>query len=95
MMDVPAALDPDDALAQPTRGVRIHLDSRRAAWWTAPAYRQVVEQDADVVCTLHHGMTRGLLEVLEPGRRLVALAPSDPERAGCRIELADGEREPR
>ena len=58
-------------------------------------YRQAVEQNPDVVCTLHRGMTRGLLEILRPDRRLVAFAPHDPDVAGCRIELADAEPQPR
>jgi predicted ArsR family transcriptional regulator len=58
-------------------------------------YRQAVEQNPDVVCTLHRGMTRGLLEVLDPNRRLVTFVPHAPDIAGCGIELADAEPEPR
>jgi predicted ArsR family transcriptional regulator len=54
-------------------------------------YREAVEQNPDVVCALHRGMTQGLLEVLHPDRRLVAFVPHDPGTAGCRIELADEE----
>lgn len=51
-------------------------------------YRDAVRQNPDVVCTLHRGMTEGLLEVLDPTWRLAAFAPRDPDTAGCCIELA-------
>jgi len=51
-------------------------------------YRDAVRESPDVVCALHRGMTRGLLDVIAPNTRLADFAPgSDPDRAGCRIEL--------
>lgn len=51
-------------------------------------YRDAVRQSPEVVCGLHRGMTRGLLEVLDPDLELVDFVPRDPDAAGCRIELA-------
>lgn len=51
-------------------------------------YRQAVRQNQSVVCELHRGLTRGLLDQLEPSARLTRFVPEDPERAGCLIEVA-------
>jgi predicted ArsR family transcriptional regulator len=48
-------------------------------------YRDSVRQNQPVVCTLHRGLTRGLLDVLAPGARLTRFIPHDPETAGCEI----------
>jgi predicted ArsR family transcriptional regulator len=53
-------------------------------------YRDAVRESPDVVCTLHRGMTRGLLDVIAPGAKLAGFVPNDPDRAGCLIELAGG-----
>ena len=50
-------------------------------------YRNSVKENQEVVCTLHRGITRGLLDVLEPRARLVDFVPHDPDTAGCRIEV--------
>lgn len=50
-------------------------------------YREAVRENQEVVCTLHRGLTRGLLDVLEPEARLAAFEPRDPEQAGCLIEV--------
>ena len=50
-------------------------------------YRDAVKQNPEVVCTLHRGLTRGLLDVIEPGAELTAFVPRDPDRAGCLIEI--------
>lgn len=51
-------------------------------------YRDAVHESPGVVCALHRGMTRGLLDVIAPATKLADFAPgSDPDRAGCRIEL--------
>jgi predicted ArsR family transcriptional regulator len=51
-------------------------------------YRDAVRENQAVVCTLHRGITRGLLDVLEPRAKLVDFVPRDPETAGCLIEVA-------
>jgi predicted ArsR family transcriptional regulator len=53
-------------------------------------YRDSVRENADVVCTLHRGITAGLLAGLDPKARLTRFEPRDPERAGCLIEVAGG-----
>jgi predicted ArsR family transcriptional regulator len=50
-------------------------------------YREAVRESRQVVCTLHRGITRGLVDVLLPGARLRAFVPRDPDTAGCLIEL--------
>jgi predicted ArsR family transcriptional regulator len=50
-------------------------------------YRDAVRENQPAVCALHKGITRGLLDVLEPGAKLAAFVPRDPDEAGCVIEL--------
>jgi predicted ArsR family transcriptional regulator len=50
-------------------------------------YRDAVRENQQVVCTLHRGMTRGLLDELEPQAELTGFVPRDPDEAGCLIEL--------
>lgn len=50
-------------------------------------YRAAVRANQPVVCTLHRGMTRGVLDTLEPQAVLRAFVPRDPEHAGCLIEI--------
>ena len=50
-------------------------------------YRDAVRDSQQVVCTLHRGMTRGLLDALSPKTKLAAFVPRDPYAAGCLIEL--------
>lgn len=50
-------------------------------------YRDAVRENQQLVCTLHRGITLGLLDRLAPGARLTDFSPRDPDRAGCLIEL--------
>ena len=50
-------------------------------------YREAVHENQAVVCTLHRGITRGLLDVLLPDAELADFVPHDPDAAGCLIEL--------
>lgn len=50
-------------------------------------YRAAVRANQPVVCTLHRGITRGLLDTLEPQATLRAFVPRDPDDAGCLIEI--------
>jgi predicted ArsR family transcriptional regulator len=56
-------------------------------------YRDAVRKSQQIVCTLHRGMTRGLLDAVSPETKLAAFVPRDPGAAGCEIqfrgELAD------
>src|SRR4051812_16476100 len=65
-------------------------------------YRDAVRSNQDVVCALHRGLTRGLLDVVGPETNLTGFVPRDPYDAGCLIELrgpmadeARGRRSPR
>jgi predicted ArsR family transcriptional regulator len=52
---------------------------------------EAVHESPDVVCTLHRGITRGLLDAIAPEARLAAFVPgTDPLRAGCLIRLRGG-----
>jgi predicted ArsR family transcriptional regulator len=50
-------------------------------------YREAVRGNQTVVCALHRGLTRGLLDQLEPAARLMSFVPQDPDAAGCLIEV--------
>ena len=50
-------------------------------------YRDAVHENQPAICTLHKGITRGLLDVLEPQAKLTGFVPHDPDQAGCLIEL--------
>jgi len=50
-------------------------------------YKDAVRESQEVVCTLHRGMTRGLLDVIEPKATLTSFVPRDPDEAGCLIEV--------
>jgi predicted ArsR family transcriptional regulator len=50
-------------------------------------YRESVRANQDVVCTLHRGITRGVLDRLAPTATLTRFVPHDPDRAGCEIEI--------
>jgi len=51
-------------------------------------YRDAVRENPELICALHRGLTRGLLDVLEPEAELAGFVPHDPDEAGCLIELA-------
>lgn len=53
-------------------------------------YRDAVRESQEVICTLHRGMTRGLLDATAPETSLAGFVPRDPHRAGCLIELRGG-----
>lgn len=53
-------------------------------------YRDAASESPEVVCGLHRGMTRGLLDVIAPTTKLTGFVPHDPYEAGCRIELTGG-----
>lgn len=53
-------------------------------------YRDAVRENQPVVCSLHRGITQGLLDALAPETQLTAFVPRDPVTAGCLIELSGG-----
>ena len=50
-------------------------------------YRDAVRENQAVVCALHRGLTRGLLDELSPRTELAGFVPKDPYTAGCLIQL--------
>ena len=50
-------------------------------------YSDAVRENQPAICALHKGITRGLLDVLEPRATLAGFIPHDPEQAGCVIEV--------
>lgn len=50
-------------------------------------YSEVARDYQQIVCTLHRGVTRGLLDVIAPATKLTGFVPHDPDTAGCVIEL--------
>lgn len=50
-------------------------------------YREAVRENAQVVCTLHRGITRGLLDELAPTSTLSDFVPRDPAVGDCLVEL--------
>lgn len=52
-------------------------------------YRDAVRENQAVVCTLHRGVTRGLLDILDPTMKLAGFVPRDPDTAGCLIEVVE------
>lgn len=51
-------------------------------------YRQAVQENQPVICTLHKGILSGLLETLEPDAEIAGFRARDPETAGCEVTLA-------
>ncbi|MGZ6724149.1 MAG: helix-turn-helix transcriptional regulator [Solirubrobacteraceae bacterium] len=50
-------------------------------------YKEAVRERQPLVCGLHRGITRGVLDALDPNTKLVGFVPKDPDAAGCLIEL--------
>lgn len=50
-------------------------------------YREAVRANQPVVCSLHRGLTRGLLDRISPDTEISAFIPRDPDAAGCLIQL--------
>jgi len=50
-------------------------------------YRDAVRENQPIVCALHRGITRGLLDEISPRTKLTGFVPKDPYEAGCLIQL--------
>lgn len=50
-------------------------------------YREAVHERQALVCGLHRGITRGLVEGVDPETRLVGFEPNDPDVAGCLVRV--------
>jgi len=51
-------------------------------------YREAVTQNQPAVCTLHRGMTKGMLDRLDPTATLSDFVAKDPYTAGCLIDVS-------
>ena len=51
-------------------------------------YREAARENPQVVCGLHRGITRGLIDELGGTNQLTGFEPRDPSRAGCLIEIS-------
>jgi predicted ArsR family transcriptional regulator len=65
---------------------REHASAMRFELRNCP-YRDAVRANQPAVCTLHRGLTQGLLDTLQPAARLRAFVPRDPDEAGCLIDI--------
>ena len=52
-------------------------------------YRDAVRQNQPAVCTLHKGITAGLLDRLDPNAKLADFVAKDPYDAGCLVEVSE------
>lgn len=50
-------------------------------------YRDAVRAGQPIVCTLHRGIVRGVLDAVSPETDLTAFVPKDPVKAGCLVEV--------
>jgi predicted ArsR family transcriptional regulator len=88
------AADPTDAFRQAfsALGFEPRLDVRSEGGFHCELencpYSDSVRAGGDVVCTLHRGITEGLLEELDPEVDLTEFSPRDPEQAGCVVEVS-------
>jgi predicted ArsR family transcriptional regulator len=51
-------------------------------------YRSAVAENPALVCSLHRGLTAGLIDELDPAHALEGFVARDPFEAGCLIEMA-------
>ena len=51
-------------------------------------YRESARENPEVICTLHRGITAGVLDRLAPDASLTRFEPHDPDRAGCMVEVS-------
>ncbi|HVW17433.1 MAG TPA: helix-turn-helix domain-containing protein [Solirubrobacteraceae bacterium] len=67
---------------------RVSIDADRLSYRLRNCpYRDAVRERRQLVCGLHRGLTRGMLDVLDPKTKLVGFVAKDPDVAGCLIEL--------
>lgn len=55
-------------------------------------YRDAVRANQAAVCAVHRGVTAGLLQGLDPDADLADFVPKDPDRAGCLIDVQEGDQ---
>jgi predicted ArsR family transcriptional regulator len=93
-------LAPDDPAASTVEGMRdvlgalgfqptSRIDRKGTLTYTLAncPYRDAVRENQPLVCALHRGLTRGLLDEMSPRTKLSGFVPKDPYTAGCLIQL--------
>lgn len=53
-------------------------------------YRDSVRVNQPVICSLHRGITAGVLDKVDPGATIKRFEPHDPDQAGCEVEVRPG-----
>jgi predicted ArsR family transcriptional regulator len=88
--DRPAAQTLRDVLAALGFAPRLDADQPGLVRFvlTNCPYRAAVRENPRAVCTLHRGITRGLLDQLAPTAGLADFVARDPDTAGCLIDVA-------
>jgi predicted ArsR family transcriptional regulator len=66
---------------EPSAGARLTYRLRNCP------YRAVVRERQSLICGLHRGLTRGMLDSIDAKTRLAGFEPKDPDQAGCLVEL--------
>ena len=52
-------------------------------------YRDSVRENQPIICSLHRGLVRGLLDRVAPDATLERFVPHEPDEAGCEIEIGN------
>ncbi len=50
-------------------------------------YRDAVEENREVICTLHRGIAEGVASRIQDGASVTAFTPKDPFTAGCEMRI--------
>jgi predicted ArsR family transcriptional regulator len=79
--DLMAALGFQPTIAHPEPG-RLECTLRNCP------YRDSVVENQSVICGLHRGLVRGLLDRVAPDAKLERFIPHDPFQAGCEVEIS-------
>lgn len=53
-------------------------------------FEAVAATSPEIVCEVHRGLAIGVLEATDTDLRVTNLVPYDPQRAGCRLQMAAG-----
>jgi predicted ArsR family transcriptional regulator len=76
------------ALGFAPRHERVATERHRFVLRNCP-YRDAVNENQPAICTLHRGITAGVLERLNPEARITGFVPKDPYAAGCVVDVTD------
>lgn len=67
--------------AEERDGHRVHCRLGRCP------YAKSAKENPEIICTLHRGISEGVLERLNPQARLTRFDVHDPDEAGCELEV--------